>query len=118
MRPLVESGKVKVIAITNGERAPMLPNVPTAKEAGHPALGIDGLVGLFGPKEMPATLRERIAADVMAAASDPDVAAKISLTGQIVRPGGAEEFAREIAVQTKVVADSAAAAGVKRMLQN
>jgi tripartite-type tricarboxylate transporter receptor subunit TctC len=118
MRPLVESGKVKVIAITNGERAPMLPNVPTAKEAGHPALGIDGLVGLFGPKEMPAALRERIAADVMAAASDPDVAAKISLTGQIVRPGGAEEFAREIAVQTKVVADSAAAAGVKRMLQN
>jgi tripartite-type tricarboxylate transporter receptor subunit TctC len=118
MRPQVQAGKVKVIAITNSERAPMLPDVPTAKEAGHPALGIDGLVGLFGPKDMPAALRERIAADVMAAASDPDVAAKISLTGQIVRPGGAEEFAKEIAVQTKVVADSAAAAGVKRMLQN
>jgi tripartite-type tricarboxylate transporter receptor subunit TctC len=118
MRPQVQAGKVKVIAITNSERAPMLPDVPTAKEAGHPALGIDGLVGLFGPKEMPAELRERIAADVMAAANDPDVSSKISLTGQIVRPGGADEFAREIAVQSKVVSDAAAAAGVKRMLQN
>jgi tripartite-type tricarboxylate transporter receptor subunit TctC len=118
MRPQVQAGKVKVIAITNSERAPMIPDVPTAREAGHPALQIDGLVGLFGPKEMPKELRDRIAADVMAAASDPDVSAKIGATGQIVRPGGAEEFAREIDVQSRVVSDAAAAAGVKRMLQN
>src|SRR5256885_12514842 len=118
MRPQVQAGKVKVIAITNSERAPMLPDVPTAKESGHPALGIDGLVGLFGPKEMAKELRDRIAADVMAAAADPDVAAKISSTGQIVRPGGADEFAKEIDVQSKVVSAAAAAAGVKRMLQN
>jgi len=118
MRPQVQAGKVKVIAITNSERAPMLADVPTAKEAGHPGLTIDGLIGLFGPKEMPKELRERIAADVIAAASEPDVAAKIGLTGQIVRPGGADEFAREIEVQSKVVSDAAAAAGVKRMLQN
>lgn len=118
MRPQVQAGKVKVIAITNSERAPMIPDVPTAREAGHPALQIDGLIGLFGAKEMPKELRDRIAADVMAAASDPEVSAKIGATGQIVRPGGAEEFAREIDVQSKVVSDAAAAAGVKRMLQN
>jgi tripartite-type tricarboxylate transporter receptor subunit TctC len=118
MRPQVQAGKVKVIAITNSERAPTIPDVPTAKEAGHPALGIDGLIGLFGPKDMPKELRDRIAADLMAAASDPDVSAKIGATGQIVRPGGAEEFAKEIEVQSKVVSDAAAAAGVKRMLQN
>ena len=77
MRPQVQAGKVKVIAITNSERAPMLPDVPTAKEAGHPGLAIDGLVGLFGPKEMPKELRDRIAADVMAAAGDPEVSARI-----------------------------------------
>ena len=118
MRPHVQGGKVKVIAITNSERAPMIPDVPTAKEAGHPALGIDGLIGLFGPKGMPDDLRNRIAADVKDAASDPDVSAKISATGQIVRPGGAEEFAKEIEAQSKVVSAAAAAAGVKRMLQN
>lgn len=118
MRPQVQAGKVKVIAITNSERAPTIPDVPTAKEAGHPGLGIDGLIGLFGPKDMPKELRDRIAADVKEAASDPDIAAKIGATGQIVRPGGAEEFAKEIEVQSKVVSDAAAAAGVKRMLQN
>jgi tripartite-type tricarboxylate transporter receptor subunit TctC len=118
MRPQVQAGKVKVIAITNSERAPTIPDVPTAKEAGHPGLAIDGLIGLFGPKEMPKELRERIAADIKEATSDPDVAAKIGATGQIVRPGGADEFAREIEVQSKVVSDAAAAAGVKRMLQN
>ena len=76
MRPQVQAGKVKVIAITNSERAPMLADVPTAKEAGHPALAIDGLIGLFGPKDMPKALRDQIAADVMAAASDPEVKAR------------------------------------------
>ncbi len=118
MRPHVQAGKVKLIAITNSERATVIPDVPTAKESGHPQLGIDGLIGLFGPKEMPKELRDRIAADVMAAASDPDVAPKIGATGQIVRPGGADEFAKEIDTQSKVVSNAAAAAGVKRLLQN
>ncbi|MEA2870774.1 MAG: hypothetical protein QOH67_750 [Hyphomicrobiales bacterium] len=118
LRPQVQAGKVKAIALLNNERAPMLPGVPTVREAGSPGLSMDGLVGLFGPKEMPKDVRDRIAADVMAAASDPDVAAKIGGTGQIVRPGGADEFAREIDLQIKIVSDSASAAGVKRMLQN
>ena len=118
MRPQVQAGKVKLIAITNSERAPTLPDVPTAKEAGHPALTIDGLVGLFGPRDMSKELRDRVAADVMAAAADPEIAAKIASTGQIVRPGGAEEFAKDIEEQIRVVSEAAAAAGVKRMLQN
>lgn len=118
MRPQVENGKVKVIALMNNERAPMLPSVPTVREAGAPALSMDGLVGLFGLKDLPKETRDQIAADVIAVASDPDVSAKIALTGQIVRPGGADEFAKEIAAQTKIVSDAAAAAGIKRMLQN
>jgi tripartite-type tricarboxylate transporter receptor subunit TctC len=118
MRPQVQAGKVKLIAITNSERAPTLPDVPTAKEAGHPALTIDGLVGLFGPREMSKELRDRVAADVIAATGDPEIAAKIASTGQIVRPSGAEEFAMEIEKQSNVVSEAAAAAGVKRMLQN
>jgi tripartite-type tricarboxylate transporter receptor subunit TctC len=118
MRPQVQAGKVKVIALMNNERAPMLPDVPTAREAGTPGLSMDGLVGLFGPKEMPKDVRDHIAADVIATASDKDLSAKIAATGQIVRPGGADEFAKEIELQSKVVSDAAAAAGFKRMLQN
>ena len=95
-----------------------MPDVPTAKEAGQPGLSIDGLVGLFGPRDMPTELRNRIAADIMEAVSDPNVAEKINATAQIVRPGGPDEFAKEIDEQMKRVSDAAAAAGVKRMLQN
>src|SRR5256885_13091855 len=112
MRPQVQAGKVKVLALMNNERAPMLPDVPTAREAGTPALSMDGLVGLFGPKEMPKEVRDQIAADVIAVASDAEVSGKISATGQIVRPGAAGEFAKEIDLQTKIVSDSAAAAGI------
>ena len=118
MRPQVQAGKVKVLALMNNERAPMLPDVPTAREAGTPGLSMDGLVGLFGPKEMPKEVRDRIAADVIAAASAPELSTRIGATGQIVRPGGADEFAREIETQTRIVSDAAAAAGVKRLLQN
>ena len=67
---------------------------------------------------MPADLRDRIAADIKEIAADPGVAAKINATAQIVRPGGPEEFARAIEEQTRRVSESAAAGGVKRMLQN
>jgi len=118
MRPQVQAGKVKIIAVTNNERPPIMPDVPTAVEAKHPQLAVDGLIGLFGIRGMPDDLKNRIAADIKEVAGDPEIAAKINATAQIVRPGGPDEFAREIDNQIKVISDAAAAAGVKRMLQN
>src|SRR5450631_4030489 len=51
VRPQVAAGKVKVLAVTNHERAPGLPDIPTAVELGYRSLDFDGLVGLFGPPE-------------------------------------------------------------------
>jgi tripartite-type tricarboxylate transporter receptor subunit TctC len=118
MRPQVQAGKVKIIAVTNNERPPIMPDVPTAVEAKHPQLAVDGLIGLFGIRGMPDDLKNRIAADIKEAASDPEIAAKINATAQIVRPGGPDEFAKELDNQIKVISEAAAAAGVKRMLQN
>src|SRR6478672_3278653 len=73
MRPHVQAGKVKLIAILNNERAPSLPDVPTAREAGTPGLSMDGLVGLLGPKDTPKAVRDRVAADVIAAAGDREL---------------------------------------------
>src|ERR1051325_8003893 len=39
----VEAGKVKLLAVTNLKRASMLPDLPTAIEAGYPSLALDGL---------------------------------------------------------------------------
>jgi tripartite-type tricarboxylate transporter receptor subunit TctC len=44
VRPQLQAGKVKLLAVTNSVRAPVLPDVPTVTEAGYPDLALDGLV--------------------------------------------------------------------------
>jgi tripartite-type tricarboxylate transporter receptor subunit TctC len=112
MRPQVEAGKVKVLALMNKERAASLPNIPTAKEAGFPSLTLDGLVGLFGQRQMSAELRDRISADLVEVTNDPEFSKRVTATGQVVRPGNAAEFAAEIDEQRNRIAQAAKAAGL------
>ena len=104
VRPQVLAGKVKVLAVTNHERAPALPDVPTATEAGYPSLEFDGLVGLFGPPEMAANVCTKIADDIKAVAADPVIVERMTATAQIVSPGNGAEFAASIAQQRAQVA--------------
>jgi len=104
VRPQVAAGKVKVLAVTNHERAAALPDIPTAVEAGYPSLEYDGLVGFFGPPGISDAIRDKIAADVKAAAADPGILEKMTATGQIVAPGDGKEFAASIEQQRKQVA--------------
>jgi tripartite-type tricarboxylate transporter receptor subunit TctC len=104
VRPQVEAGAVKVLAVTNRERAPAIPDVPTAVEAGYPSLEFDGLVGLFGPPGIADDVRAKIANDVRTAASDPELVKRLTATGQIVSPGNAAEFAASIAQQREQAA--------------
>jgi tripartite-type tricarboxylate transporter receptor subunit TctC len=99
VRPQVAAGKVKILAVTNSERAPVVPDVPTAREAGYPALQFDGLVGLFAAPGMPIDVRRRIASDTLAVAAEPALAERVAATGQIVSPGTAAEFAASIEEQ-------------------
>jgi tripartite-type tricarboxylate transporter receptor subunit TctC len=103
MRPRVQAGKVKVIALTNRQHAKALDNVPTAAEAGFKSLEFDGLVGLLGPREVPPAVRDRIAADIREVVSDPDVVAKLAATGQVVNPGTAAEFTAALEDQRNTV---------------
>jgi tripartite-type tricarboxylate transporter receptor subunit TctC len=117
IRPHTQSGKVKVLAITNRERAPGAPDIPTAKEAGYPDLEFDGLVGLFGPRSMPNDLREKIATDVRGVMSDKEVVDRLTATGQIISPGSAADFAKAIEAQRAQVAAVAKELGMKAATQ-
>jgi tripartite-type tricarboxylate transporter receptor subunit TctC len=113
VRPQVQAGKIKTLAITNTERASAIPDVPTVAEAGFPALTIDGLVGLFGPTTMPMNLRERIAADIKAVMeSDATIKERLIVTAQVPNPGGPAEFAASIEQQRAAVAKAAKELGI------
>lgn len=113
MRPRVQAGKVKVIALTNAEHASALNDIPTAREAGFPSLELDGLVGLLGPKDMPLAMREKIAADIKQVLSDPEINAKLAATGQVVNPGTPKEFEAALNEQSGKVADIGRILGIK-----
>jgi tripartite-type tricarboxylate transporter receptor subunit TctC len=114
VRPQLESGKIKLLAVTNSVRAPTQPNLPTVAEAGYPALTIDGLVGLFGPTGMPLDLRQRITADIRAVV-DPTIEDRLTITGQLANLGGPEEFGKSIDEQRAKIADFAKQLGINPM---
>src|SRR6266436_2919803 len=112
VRPQLQAGKVKLLAVTNSVRAPVLPDLPTVTEAGYPDLALDGLVGFFGPPEMPLPLRARIAADVGEVSADPAIAARLNDTGQLPNFGGPAEFHAAIELQRARVAAAAKELGI------
>jgi tripartite-type tricarboxylate transporter receptor subunit TctC len=118
VRPHVQAGKVKLLAVSNGAHIPEEPAVPTVKEAGFAALAYDGLVGLFGPRDMADDIRERIAADIREVAGDPAIGARLQSTGQLVSPGRPAEFATSIEEQRAVVAKIAREMGIKPAQQS
>jgi tripartite-type tricarboxylate transporter receptor subunit TctC len=112
VRPQVQAGRVKVLVMTNKQRAAAAPDIETAQEAGFPDLAFDGLVGLFSTRDMAAEQRERIAADVRAVLADPAIATRLTATGQAVSPGGPAEFEAAINEQRAQAARVAKALGV------
>jgi tripartite-type tricarboxylate transporter receptor subunit TctC len=113
LRPHVQSGKLRLLAVTASQRASMLPDIPTTAEAGYPQVTIDGLVGVFGLKDMPAATREKIAADVIDVLKDPSIRDKLTATGQVVNPGTPAEFTAAIAKQQAQATEAGKILGIK-----
>jgi tripartite-type tricarboxylate transporter receptor subunit TctC len=90
------AGKLRILALSGGERNPRFPGVPTLKEQG---IDIDavGWFGLFGPAGMPKATVERLNGALQAALKQPDVIEKLDKLGLSVAPGSADEMARRMA---------------------
>jgi tripartite-type tricarboxylate transporter receptor subunit TctC len=65
--PQVKAGTLRALAFTGAKRSPQLPDVPTMREAGFPALEFAEWFGVFVPARTPAATVERLSSDVRAA---------------------------------------------------
>ena len=97
--PLAQAGSINLLMVTNGERSPQQPDVPTAAEAGYPQLTFPGSVVLFGSKDMSRERREQIATDVAAAAHEPAIRARLETMGISVRARSVDDAINELAGQ-------------------
>lgn len=117
LRPHIDGGRVKLVAISTKAPTPLLPGIPTTAQAGVPSLEAEGLNGLFGPKGMALGLRERVGKEVAAALADETVLAKLASTAQAVSPGGPAELLASMDEQFEQIERTAKAIGLQRKLK-
>jgi tripartite-type tricarboxylate transporter receptor subunit TctC len=104
LAPHHQAGTAKLLFVTNRDRSPQTPDVPTAAEAGYGELTFEGTVGLYGWRDMPASLKERIAADLNAITADPAFRARAIAVGTAPRSGTPAAFAVAIEEQRAKIA--------------
>ena len=104
LAPHHQAGTAKLLFVTNRDRSPQTPDVPTAAEAGYGELTFEGTVGLYGWRDMPASLKERIAADLNAVTADPAFRARAIAVGTAPRSGTPAAFAEAIEEQRGKIA--------------
>jgi tripartite-type tricarboxylate transporter receptor subunit TctC len=90
--PFVQSGKVRLLAVTSKERLPSMKDVPTIAEQGFPGFEALAWNGLFAPAGTPAEIVNRINADVNELLRLPEVRDAFARQGLVVGGGSAAEF--------------------------
>lgn len=73
VKPLVDTGKVKMLAVSGRERSPAFPQVPTSTEAGVASYDLDTWVGFFVGARVPEPIVRRLRVEIAAALTSPDV---------------------------------------------
>jgi tripartite-type tricarboxylate transporter receptor subunit TctC len=106
---MAKSGKLKALAVTSRKRSPALPDVPTLAEAGVKTADVDlsFWYAIFGPKGMPAPVKDKLAKAVEKVMSDPKVRERLAkLDIEPSYAGGdvlAKKLQSEIANWTKFI---------------
>jgi tripartite-type tricarboxylate transporter receptor subunit TctC len=110
--PHVQSGRVRVLAVTSKTRSPMLPAVPTVSESGLPGYDVTSWYGFYAPAGTPGAVIAKLNSELRAVLTSAEVSERLSSQGAQPAPISVEEFGRltrdEIARWGKIVRDSGA----------
>jgi tripartite-type tricarboxylate transporter receptor subunit TctC len=92
----VQSGKVRLLAVSSAQRPAALKDLPTLAEAGYPNVESLAWNGLFVPAGTPEPVVSKINADVNAALNDPAVRSALDAQGLSPVGGSAADFRRTV----------------------
>ena len=112
--PHYKAGKLKILAVTGGQRAAMLPEVPTVAESGLPGFSTLQWTGIVAPAGTPPEVISRVHAALTKILQQPAVIEKIAALGQEASPSATPEaFQQMIRTEIKRWPAVVSAAGVK-----
>jgi tripartite-type tricarboxylate transporter receptor subunit TctC len=90
-RPHLQSGNMKALAIISPRRSSLMPNVPTAAEAGVPGWEIESWVGLFAPAKTPAPVLDKLRQALNQVLANKDLRQRFETTaGEVFQLGATE----------------------------
>jgi tripartite-type tricarboxylate transporter receptor subunit TctC len=96
VRPMADSGKLKMIGVSGTKRLKSLPNVPTLAEQGWtaPIFRMNpGWIGVVAPAKTPAAIVQRLSAEYQAAVKTPEIYDQIAEYGMDPVGSTGEQFA-------------------------
>jgi tripartite-type tricarboxylate transporter receptor subunit TctC len=111
--PLIESGKLRAIAIAGAERSPKLPGVPTTVEAGFPKLQSPFWLGVVAPAGTPPAIVNKLNAAFRDSLSQPQTRALLAKLGAEIKIGTPAEFGKMLAAELSQWTDVVKAAQIK-----
>ena len=110
---VIQSGKVRALAIGSAKRIATLPDVPTLGEVGVADTEVFAFQGILGPKGLPASVTQRLNADLNKALASPAVVKRMQDFGMEALPGTPEQFRTLARAEAKRWGEVIKAAGVK-----
>jgi tripartite-type tricarboxylate transporter receptor subunit TctC len=113
MAPLIEEGKLRALMVTDEKRSSLLPNIPSAIEAGSPALDLKVWFGLLAPAGTPATVVNQLNKEFVNALGYPEINQRLMQWGANVIANSPTEFAAVIAADTARLGKVVRAAGAR-----
>ena len=108
--PSVQSGTLRVLAVTSAKRSTLNPEWPTLQEQGVADVNASNWTALFAPKGTPQAIVDKLNADVVRALDSSDVKERFASGGVQVIPSTPNELATrlksELAIFRSVIAKS------------
>jgi tripartite-type tricarboxylate transporter receptor subunit TctC len=89
---MVQSGKLKALALTASSRLKAFPDVPTFAEMGQPGMDVMGWIGISGPKGMPPSVIARLHAAAQRVLSDPQISVALAERTLQLQPRTPSQF--------------------------
>jgi tripartite-type tricarboxylate transporter receptor subunit TctC len=91
--PQIKGGKLRALAITSAKRSPLLPAVPTLEESGIKEANVYSWQAIAAPRGLPADVKKRLHAAIVASLNDPTVQPKLLELGFEMVLNTPEQFA-------------------------
>lgn len=111
--PQVKGGRVRALAVTSPQRSPLLPDVPTAQEAGLPTFEAYSWLGIVMPAGVGKDVATKMQNEVLRILELPDVKERMAAIGLDPLPMSGERFAAFMKTETDKWARTIKASGMK-----